>query len=130
MLVGNLRPPDYFPAKSAKLSSAENKPAGSSEEPEKRVRMGGTVVAAKLLHQVQPEYPEIAKREHRQGTAKLHAIVAKDGTVRMPRVLTGFCSLSEAEMKPVRQWRYRPTLLEGDPVDVDTTIEVVFSLNR
>ena len=128
--VGDLRPPDYFPAKSAKRSSAENKPASSSEEPEKRVRMGGTVVAAKLLHQVQPEYPEIAKREHLQGTVKLHAMVAKDGTVRMLRVLTGFCSLSEAAMKAVRQWRYRPTLLEGNPVDVDTTIEVVFSLNR
>jgi TonB family protein len=128
--VGNLRPPEYLPEKPARQSSAENKLAGSSEEPEKRVHMGGTVVAAKLLHQVQPEYPEIAKREHLQGTVKLHAIVAKDGTVRMLRVLTGFCSLSESAMKAVRQWRYRPTLLEGNPVDVDTTIEVVFSLNR
>ena len=127
--VGNLRPPEYFPEKPARRSSAENKPSGS-DEPDRRVRMGGTVVAAKLLHQVQPEYPEIAKREHLQGTVKLHAIIAQDGTVRMLRVLTGYCSLSEAAVKAVRQWRYTPTLLEGKPVDVDTTIQVVFSLNR
>ena len=127
--VGNLRPPEYFPEKPARRSSAENEPSGS-EEPDRRVRMGGTVIAAKLLHQVQPEYPEIAKREHLQGTVKLHAIIAQDGTVRMLRVLTGYCSLSEAAVKAVRQWRYTPTLLEGKPVDVDTTIQVVFSLNR
>jgi TonB family protein len=127
--VGDLRPPEYFPAKSAKRSSAENKPEDSSEEAPKRLSVGGNVIAAKALRRTAPEYPDIARREHLQGTVKLHAIIAKDGTIRRLRVLTGYCSLAEAAMRAVRQWRYSPTLLEGNPVEVDTTIDVIFALN-
>jgi TonB family protein len=127
--VGDLHPPEHFPAKSAKHSSAENKPQDSSEATEKRIRVGGNVAAAMIVHQIQPEYPDIARREHLQGTVKLHAIIAKDGTIRLLRVLTGYCSLAEAAMKAVRQWRYTPTLLEGKPIEVDTTIEVIFTLS-
>jgi len=88
------------------------------------------VVAAKIIRRVQPEYPDAARREHLQGTVKLHAVIAKDGTIRMLRVLTGYCSLAEAAMKAVRQWRYSPTLLEGNPVEVDTTIEVIFQMRN
>jgi TonB family protein len=128
--VGDLRPPEYFPAALAKHTSAENKPQDSSEETEKRLRVGRNVVAAKILRRIQPEYPDIARREHLQGTVRLHAVIAKDGTIRMLRVLTGYCSLAEAAMKAVRQWRYTPTLLEGNPVEVDTTIDVIYSLNH
>jgi TonB family protein len=128
--VGDLHPPEYFPAKSAKRSSQENNRNDSSEEPERRLRIGGTVVAAKIIRRVQPEYPDAARREHLQGTVKLHAVIAKDGTIRMLRVLTGYCSLAEAAMKAVRQWRYSPTLLEGNPVEVDTTIEVIFQMRN
>jgi TonB family protein len=128
--VGDLRPPEYFPSKPAKRSSAENKPESTPEDSEKRIRVGGNVTAAKIVRRVQPEYPDTARREHLQGTVRLHAIIAKDGTIRKLRVLTGYCSLSEAAMKAVRQWRYMPTLLEGNPVEVDTTIDVIYSLNR
>lgn len=128
--VGDLRPPECFPAKSTKRSNAENKPEDFSEEIEKRLRVGGNVIAARAVNRTRPEYPEIARRENLQGTVKLHAIIAKDGTIRMLRVLTGYWSLAEAAMKAVRHWRYTPTLLEGHPVEVDTTIEVIFSLNR
>jgi len=128
--VGDLHPPEYFPAKSAKRSSEENNRNDSSEEPERRLRIGGTVVAAKIIRRVQPEYPDAARREHLQGTVKLHAVIGKDGTIRMLRVLTGYCSLAEAAMKAVRQWRYSPTLLEDNPVEVDTTIEVIFQMRN
>ena len=128
--AGDLHPPDYFPAKSVKRSGVENARTDSSEATEKPLRVGGNVVAAKILRRIQPEYPEIARRERLQGSVKLHAVIAKDGTISMLRVLTGFCSLAEAAMKAVRQWRYSPTLLEGNPVEVDTTIDVIFALDR
>lgn len=126
--VGDLHPPD-FRGHSAKLAAPAGRPGDSSDDLEERVRIGGNVSAAKLVHRVQPEYPDIARRERLQGTVKLHAIIAKDGTIRLLRVQTGYCSLAEAAMKAVHQWRYTPTLVEGKPVEVDTTITVIFSLN-
>jgi TonB family protein len=126
--VGDLKPPD-FKRSPAKPVGPANNSGDSSNEPEKSVRMGGNVVAAKLVHRVQPEYPAIARQELLQGTVRMHAIIAKDGTIRLLRVQTGYCSLSQAAMKAVRQWRYTPTILEGKPVEVDTTIDVIFSIN-
>ncbi|HEV1995406.1 MAG TPA: energy transducer TonB [Candidatus Acidoferrum sp.] len=94
----------------------------------KRISVAGNVAKAKLVRQVTPRYPEAAKQEHLQGTVRLHAIIQKDGSIRQLRVLTGYCSLSEASIEAVRQWRYRPTLLNGEPVEVDTIIEVIFQL--
>ncbi len=126
--VGDLHPPDFKGA-TAKLADPADNPGNSSNEIEKRVRMGGNVIAAKLVHRVQPEYPVIARQERLQGTVKLHAIIAKDGTIRLLRVQTGSCSLAQAALKAVRQWRYTPTMFQGKPVEVDTTIDVIFSLN-
>jgi TonB family protein len=126
--VGELHPPDFKGAR-AKLAGPTDSSGDSSNGEEKRVRMGGNVIAAKLVRRVQPEYPEIARRERLQGTVRLHAIIAKDGTIRLLRVQTGYCSLGQAAMKAVRQWRYTPTMVEGKPVEVDTTIDVIFSLN-
>jgi TonB family protein len=126
--VGDLKPPDFKRSPAKPVGSA-NISGDSSNEPEKSVRLGGNVAAAKLVHRVQPEYPPIARQELLQGTVRLHAIIAKDGTVRLLRVQTGYCSLSQAAMKAVRQWRYTPTILEGKPVEVDTTINVIFSIN-
>ncbi|MBS1840682.1 MAG: energy transducer TonB [Acidobacteria bacterium] len=95
-----------------------------------RVRQGGAVTAASLINRVQPAYPQIARDEHLSGTVRLHAIIDKEGKIRELRVLTGRCSLARASIDAVRQWRYRPTLLEGTPVEVDTTIDVIFVLSR
>jgi TonB family protein len=126
--VGDLRPAG-FRGPSKKPANGGDKSEDSSKPDEERIPMGGTVVAGKLVHRVQPEYPEKARREHLQGTVRFHAIIAKDGTIRELRVLTGYCSLAEAAIKAVRQWRYTPTLLGGHPVEIDTTIDVIFSLN-
>lgn len=99
------------------------------EEDAKRVVIGGNVQAARLINRVQPTYPTIAREEHLSGTVKLHAVIAKDGRVRSLRVLTGRCSLARASVDAVRQWRYQPTLLNGYPVEVDTEIDVIFSLS-
>jgi TonB family protein len=95
-----------------------------------RIRQGGNVAAAKLLNKVQPEYPSKAKDERLQGTVRLHAIIGKDGSITHLRVLTGKCSLAQSALNAVQHWRYSPTLLNGSPVEVDTTIDVIYSLNR
>jgi periplasmic protein TonB len=93
-----------------------------------RITIGGNVQQAKAIDRVQPQYPAIAKAAHVQGTVVLHAIIAKDGTVQQLQLMSGPPLLVNAAMEAVRQWRYQPTLLNGEPVEVDTTIQVVFSL--
>lgn len=93
-----------------------------------RIRVGGNVQAAQVLRQVQPVYPQIAKTAHIQGTVILHAIIAKDGTVQELQYVSGPPLLMRSAMDAVKQWRYRPTLLNGEPVEVDTTISVIFTL--
>jgi hypothetical protein len=116
-------------------------PRGSSAKPvapspaetaasEKRVTMGGIVQAAHLIHRVQPDYPEVARREHLQGTVKLHALIAKDGSVQHLYVIQGYCSLAGTSIEAVKKWRYTPTMLLGQPVEVDTQIDVIYMLSR
>lgn len=104
-----------------------NMPPPPKEAP-KRVRVGGNVQAAKMVRQVQPVYPQIAKTAHIQGTVVLHAVIAKDGTVQELQYISGPPLLMRAAMDAVRQWRYQPTLLNGEPVEVETTISVIFTL--
>jgi TonB family protein len=105
-------------------------PSPQPPAPGSRVRQGGNVQAAKLLNRVQPEYPYKARDERLQGTVRLHAIIGKDGSITHLRVLTGKCSLAQSALDAVQRWRYSPTLLNGDAVEVDTTIDVIYSLNR
>jgi periplasmic protein TonB len=94
----------------------------------KRVTVGGNVQAARLINKVQPLYPPLARQTRISGTVKLHAIIGKDGTVQRLEVQSGHPLLVQAAQDAVRQWRYQPTLLNGDPVEVDTEIDVIFSL--
>jgi periplasmic protein TonB len=94
----------------------------------KPVRVGGAVQAANLVRQVQPTYPQIAKTAHVSGTVVLHAIISKDGSIEELTYISGPPLLMKNAMDAVRQWRYRPTMLNNEPVEVDTTISVVFTL--
>jgi protein TonB len=93
-----------------------------------RITVGGNVQQAKALQHPDPLYPQIAKAAHVQGTVVLHAIIGKDGTIQQLQLVSGHPLLVTSAMDAVRQWRYRATLLNGQPVEVDTTIQVVFSL--
>jgi periplasmic protein TonB len=95
-----------------------------------RIRVGGNVTAAKVLNRVNPVYPPLARQTRISGTVRLHAIIAKDGTVQQLEVMSGHPLLVQAALDAVRQWRYQPTLLNGEPVEVDTTVDVIFSLNQ
>ncbi len=108
--------------------------AGSNLAPppkvQQRIRQGGNVQAALIVNRVQPLYPPLARQTRISGTVKLHAIIAKDGSVQQLEVFAGHPLLVQAALDAVRQWRYKPTLLNGEPVEVDTTIDVIFSLNQ
>jgi protein TonB len=95
-----------------------------------RIRVGGSVEAAKMERMVQPIYPQIARTAHISGTVVLHAVIAKDGSIQELQYVSGPALLMRAAMDAVRQWKYHPTLLNGEPVEVDTTIQVVFSLGE
>ncbi len=94
----------------------------------KRVMVGGNVQAARLVNKVQPLYPPLARQTRISGTVKLHAIIGKDGSVQQLVMVSGHPLLVQAALDAVKQWRYQPTLLNGEPVEVDTEIDVIFSL--
>jgi len=95
-----------------------------------RIRVGGNVQQVKLVKKVQPVYPPDAKAARIEGAVQLEAIIAKDGTVANLKVLSGPPELAAAALEAVRQWQYQTTLLNGDPVEVVTQINVNFTLAR
>jgi protein TonB len=97
---------------------------------EKAIKVSEGVQAARLIHRVMPVYPHIAKISGVQGEVRLRAIIGTDGTVREVVLLNGHLLLVRAATDAVQQWRYRPTLLNGQPVEVETQITVVFILGR
>ncbi len=103
-------------------------PASGSQLP-RRVVVGGVVEAAKLIHGPKPEYPPLARMVRAEGTVYLQAVIARDGTIQELKVLAGHPLLVKAAMDVVKQWRYQPTLLNGEPVEVLTEISVTFKLS-
>jgi periplasmic protein TonB len=102
-------------------------PAPPPQTP-KRIRIGGNVQMANLTRMVQPIYPPIAKTARIQGDVVLHAIISKAGAIEQLQYISGPPLLMQSAMEAVRQWRYRPTLLNGEPVEVETTITVHFTM--
>jgi TonB family protein len=115
------------PSAGAAASATSDITTGGGGAPE-RIRMGGNVQNVKLLNRVQPVYPLLARQTGIQGTVRLHAILGKDGTVQSLTLESGHPLLVKSALEAVSQWRYQPTLLNGNPVEVDTTIDVVFVL--
>ena len=105
-------------------------PAPKKEAAPQRIKVGGNVQAAMVLKRVQPIYPQLAKSARVSGVVHLHAIIAKDGTIQELTSVGGPALLITAAMDAVKQWVYRPTLLNGEPVQVETTIDVNFTLNQ
>jgi protein TonB len=95
-----------------------------------RIRVGGNVQQALLIKQPKPIYPPLAKQARIQGVVRLNAIIGKDGTIQNLTVATGHPLLVPSAMEAVKQWVYKPTLLNGEPVEVVTQIDVNFTLSQ
>jgi protein TonB len=91
---------------------------------------GEAVQEALLVNRVVPAYPELARQIRLEGTVRLQAVIGRDGTVQSLEILSGHPILARAAVAAVREWRYRPTLLRGEPVEVETLITVIFTLTR
>ena len=111
-------------------NSAKPAPVETTSGKPSRLSIGGTIQASKIITKVQPIYPESARSAGVQGTVVLHAIISKDGKPLSLRVMNAQVDpdLARSAVEAVSQWRYTPTLLNGEPIEIDTTIDVNYSL--
>ena len=98
--------------------------------PIKRVTVGGRVQPPRLVTRVEPRYPQLALMSHVEGVVTLRGVIAVDGHLASLAIESGNPLLTAAALDAVRQWRYAPTLLDGVPVELDTSIVVTFRFNR
>jgi protein TonB len=88
------------------------------------------IMEGSLIHRLEPVYPPLAKTARIQGKVLLEAVIGKDGSVKNLQVISGPPMLVQSARDAVRQWRYRPYILNGEPIEVDTQISVNFILSR
>jgi protein TonB len=100
------------------------------QQPQGPVRVSGMVVEGLLIDKRLPVYPAIAKATGTQGTVVLAATISRNGTIENLRVIGGPQMLQQAAIDAVSAWRYRPYLLNGEPLEVETTINVIFKLQN
>jgi protein TonB len=93
-----------------------------------RLKVSQGVMQANLIREIRPVYPMLAKQARISGTVILQAIISKDGLVENLTVKQGHPMLAPAAIEAVKQWRYKPTLLNGEPVEVEVVISVNFTL--
>ncbi|MGA9672131.1 MAG: TonB family protein [Terracidiphilus sp.] len=94
------------------------------------VRISSGVASSTILYKVVPVYPPIAREARVEGTVVLEAVISKQGTIENLRVVSGPAMLQQSALNAVSAWRYRPFLLNGEPVAVETTVNVIFNLGR
>jgi protein TonB len=108
------------PPQIAKLLREEKRPVKISEG----------VLQAQLISRIEPRYPPLAKLTRTEGSVQLHAIIGRDGRITSLEVISGPPLLVQAALDAVRQWTYRPTMLNGEPAEVETSITVIFRLHE
>ena len=94
-----------------------------------RVRVSQGVSQGLLVHKVQPSYPPLARQARIQGVVVLEALIGKDGGIQNLHVVSGHPMLTNAALEAVKEWKYKPYYLIGEPVEVSTTINVNFTLS-
>jgi protein TonB len=105
-------------------------PVTASASPQQRLRVGGAVKAPKKIKDVAPVYPEDARAAKAEGVVVIETVIATDGTVHEATVLRGVPQLDKAALDAVVQWRYTPTLLNGEPVELVMTVTITFALKK
>jgi protein TonB len=106
------------------------KPEPAPKQPAAPLKVSSGVQAARLVFGPKPAYPALAKTARVEGSVRLHALIARDGTVENVQLISGPPLLVAAAMEAIRQWRYQPTILNGESVPVETDILVTFTLRQ
>jgi protein TonB len=115
------------PSPPQSLNAPVASPKPSVAEP---LKVSSELQAARILKKILPQYPALARQARISGTVRLMGIIAKDGTVQKLQVLSGHPLLQKAALDAVSQWRYQPTILDGQPVEVIAPIDVIFTLSQ
>ena len=105
-------------------------PVAVSKPAINKVRVSSGVAQGLLVRQMKPEYPALARQARIEGAVMLQATIGKDGTVQNLRVISGHPMLTAAAIAAAKQWLYRPYYLNGEPVEVETQINVIFTLKE
>lgn len=127
---GNFFPPTIFVAATPPPPPPPPPVPPPQPPPTQIQRIGGDVAQANLINQVKPQYPALAKAAHVQDYVMLQATISKSGTIEDLKILHGHLLLNEAAIQAVKQWRYKPQMLNGEPIEVLTTITVNFSFGQ
>lgn len=127
--IAGAKAPENPPVEQA-IPIARKNDRGGSGRPPMRIQITGKTASTMLASQVMPKYPDIAKRGYVSGEVVMHALIGKDGSVQWLRVISGPCLLDASALEAVRQWRYKPLVLNGVSVEADTTISVVYTLGE
>ncbi len=98
--------------------------------PVSSVRLPSRLVESTIIYKTVPQYPAIAKAARQEGTVVLQAMISKSGTIEHLQVFSGPQMLQQAALDAVKTWRYRPYLLNDQPIEVETTVSVIFKLER
>ena len=109
------------------ILATTNMPAPKIATPQ-RVRVSSGVQSGLLIRKVPPAYPPLARQARIQGTVILQAQISKDGNIENLQLISGHPMLAPAAIEAVKQWKYKPYLLNGEPVEVETTVQVNFTL--
>jgi protein TonB len=117
----------------ALLAGCQSKPRKSTARAEAespRIRVGETLDCSKLVHYVRPLYPKEAKRKRIEGIVRFRAALTKTGEIRDLILIEGDRLFVTAALNAVKQWRYAPCILNSEPVEVNTEIDVSFNLSQ
>jgi len=116
----------YIPPTSHPVAPPEEKTPVMKE----RRKVSEMQQMAQLISRVEPRYPPLAIQIHREGRVELHAIISTTGTIESLEVISGDPFFIQSALAAVREWRYRPTILNGRPIEVDTRITVIYTLSH
>jgi periplasmic protein TonB len=123
--AGGVLPRGIVPVMPARVEPPRTPPPAEAPR-----RVGGDVLEARILNRVIPEYPALARQMRVSGIVQLLAVIGRDGQVRSLEIVSGHPLLVKSALEAVRQWRYSPTLLNKEPVEVMAPITVNFTLGR
>jgi protein TonB len=129
--VGFLDPPTGTPSQIPLIDTRSHpeQPRETTVDPPRKIHVTH-LDPAMLTVRIEPVYPVLMKQTGRSGQVQLHAIIAVDGTIQSLQVVSGDPGFYRSATEAVRQWRYKPTVLNGSPVEVDTFITVIYNIGR
>jgi TonB family protein len=127
-LFTSLSEPDDSDKNSARNAEESHATDSATLSSVQKIRISSGVAEGQLIHKVQPIYPPEAKRKGIEGTVLLQITIGKDGLMKDVKLISGPPELVDAAIGAVQQWRYTPYLLQGNPVEVESTVKVTFRL--